>query len=166
MAENAESIDIIYFGNPVFDISVNDPDRDVMGRYSLELGMACLASPEQIPIYQELWNREDKLTSPGGSALNSARAQKHCNANGSVAYFGCIGNDAYGESLSAAVNQAGVIGRFETTSEDRTALCACVIVGKERTLCADIAAAKKFSMAYLQAHMVSLLSTADAIVIV
>ena len=140
---------MIYFGNPVYDISVNDGEREVMNRYGLQLGMASLATPEQIPIYSELWNREDKLTSPGGSALNSARAQKYANANGSVAYFGCIGNDAYGESLTEAVRQAGVIDRFETTSEDQTSLCACVIVGKERTLCANITAAKKFSMAYL-----------------
>ena len=96
MALNANTLDMVYFGNPVFDITVSDPERDVMGRYSLELGMACLATPEQMPIYDELWAREDKMTSPGGSALNSARAQKYANTNGTVGYMGCIGNDAKG----------------------------------------------------------------------
>lgn len=40
------SIDMVMFGNPVFDISVDDPERAVMGRYSLELGMACLANEQ------------------------------------------------------------------------------------------------------------------------
>lgn len=75
MAEaNNQPIDMIYFGNPVFDISVDDHERVVLGKYGLELGMAALAKPEQMPIYDELWAREDKFTSPGGSALNSARA--------------------------------------------------------------------------------------------
>ena len=69
--------DVVYLGNPVFDISVNDEERAVMTKYGLELGMACLATPEQKPIYEELYAREDKILTPGGSALNSARAHKH-----------------------------------------------------------------------------------------
>ena len=46
MAEANDTIDMIYFGNPVFDITVDDPQRDLMGRYSLELGMASLATAE------------------------------------------------------------------------------------------------------------------------
>ena len=44
MAEAGNTIDMIYFGNPVFDISVDDPEREVMTRYNLELGMASLAT--------------------------------------------------------------------------------------------------------------------------
>lgn len=43
---NAPDIDTIYFGNPVFDITVQDDNSEVMNRYGLELRMACLASPE------------------------------------------------------------------------------------------------------------------------
>ena len=110
-----------------------------------------------MPIYDELWAREDKTTSPGGSALNSARAQRHANPNGSVAYFGCIGNDAKGQALTEAVTAAGIEGKFEVTQEEGTGVCACVVVGKERTLCANIAAAKKFTMDYFNANIVSLL---------
>lgn len=42
----ANDIDTVYFGNPIFDITVDDPERTVMNKYSLELGMACLATPE------------------------------------------------------------------------------------------------------------------------
>lgn len=106
-----------------------------------------------MPIYDELWARDDKLTSPGGSALNSARAQKFANSNGTVAYFGCIGSDAKGQALTEAVTAAGIEGKFEVTQEDSTGVCACVVVGKERTLCANIGAAKKFTMDYFNANI-------------
>ena len=43
---NVLDIDTIYFGNPVFDITVQDDNSEMMNRYGLELRMACLASPE------------------------------------------------------------------------------------------------------------------------
>lgn len=147
-------IDMTYFGNPVFDITVDDPERVVMNQYSLELGMASLATPEQMSIYTDLWAREDKFTCAGGSALNSARAQRHSNGEGAVAYFGCIGNDDHGRALTQAVNDAGITSKLEVSETDPTSLCACVVVGKERTLCANIASARKFSMDYLNANMV------------
>ena len=45
-AQGGDQIDIVYIGNPVMDITVSDPERDIMGRYSLELGMASLVTPE------------------------------------------------------------------------------------------------------------------------
>ena len=32
---DTQTIDTIYFGNPVFDITVQDNDRDIMNRYGL-----------------------------------------------------------------------------------------------------------------------------------
>ena len=141
---NNDTIDTIYFGNPIQDITVQDDERVLLNKYSLELGMASLASPEQIPIYAEMAATEGRLFSPGGSALNSARAQKHINSSGAVAYFGCIGNDDFGKSLQEEVAEAGVDAKFSITDEHATGTCACVIVGKERTLCANIAAAKAY----------------------
>ena len=155
MAQGGDNIDMVYFGNPIFDMSINDTDRAVMGRYSLELGMVTLATPEQMPIYDEIWAREDKITSPGGSALNSARAQKFANPNGAVEYFGCIGNDDKGRALTEAVTAAGIGNKFEVTEAEGTGVCAAVIVDKERTLCANIGAAKKFTMEYYNANAVS-----------
>ena len=73
------NLSIVYFGNPIMDIQVEDRERAIMNKYSLELGMTTLASPETMPLYDEIWARADKLTIPGGAALNSARASKHAN---------------------------------------------------------------------------------------
>ena len=80
----------------------------------------------------------------------------HANKAGKVMYFGCIGDDERGRALSEAVAAAGIEAKFEVTQADQTAVCACVIVGNERSLCAHIAAAKHFSMDYLRANMVSI----------
>jgi len=155
MAQADNQIDMVYFGNPIYDITVTDNDRVVLNKYSLELGMAALASPETMPIYAELSAREDKFCSPGGSALNSARAQKYAHAAGKVAYFGCIGNDAHGQALTASVNECGIDGKFQVSEANPTGTCAAVVVGKERTLLANIASAKDFTLAHLDANMVS-----------
>ena len=118
--------------------------------------MACLASEEQMPIYAELSGMEGRLLSPGGSALNSARAQKYINPSGKIAYFGCIGNDDFGKSLSDAVSAAGIDAKFSVSEEHKTGTCASVIVGQERSLCANIAAAKAYPTAHVGEHLVSL----------
>lgn len=146
-------IDMVYFGNPVFDLTIDDPERVMMNKYSLELGMASLATPEQMSLYTEMWAREDKIVGAGGSALNSARAQRFANSEGAVAYFGCIGNDETGRALTNEVNAAGVTAKLEVSETEPTSQCAVVVVGKERTLCAHIASARKFTMDYLNANM-------------
>lgn len=115
--------------------------------------MACLASEEQMPIYAELSGMEGRLLSPGGSALNSARAQKYINPSGKIAYFGCIGNDDFGKSLSDAVSAAGIDAKFSVSEEHKTGTCASVIVGQERSLCANIAAAKAYPTAHVGEHL-------------
>ena len=156
MVQAAEGqIDTVFFGNPIQDITVDDNDKTLMTKYKLELGMACLATEEQMPIYEEAFKTEGMFLTPGGSALNSARAQKFSNADSSVAYFGCIGDDDFGKSLSSAVSEAGIDGKFSVTTEHPTGTCAVAVVGKERTLCANIAAAKAYPLQHLQDNLVS-----------
>lgn len=69
-----EKKQIFFIGNPLLDISIETPDDALIKKYGLTCGLACLATPEQMPIYDEIWGMEGKLAIPGGSALNSARA--------------------------------------------------------------------------------------------
>ena len=140
-------------GNPIMDISVEDPESVVLNKYKLELGQACLATPEQMPIYDELYAREDSLHICGGSALNSARAANFSGAK--VAYAGCIGTDAKGDEVEKAIKDAGMTGIFARDAEAKTGTCAVVVVGKERTLCANLDACCKYPMSHLESHMVS-----------
>ena len=150
---------IVMIGNPIMDISIEDQDRTYLDKYKLELGQASLATEEQLPIYDELYNLEGRQIIPGGSALNSARAAQHMlgklGSDAKVAYFGCIGADEKGEALEKAVAEAGMQGHFAKDSETKTGTCAVVVVGKERTLCANLAACCKYPLEHLESHMVS-----------
>jgi len=63
--------------NPIMDLMYEDPERVILSKYKLELGMASLATPEQMPMYDEIFHLEGTHLVPGGSALNSCRAAKH-----------------------------------------------------------------------------------------
>ena len=145
-------------GNPIMDISYEDQDRKYLDQYKLELGSACLASEEQMPIYDELFNCEGRQLIPGGSALNSARSAQHVLAKSGdvkVAYLGCIGNDEKGESLEKSVSDAGMHAHFAKDAEVKTGTCAVVVCGKERTLCANLGACTKYPTSHLKDNLVS-----------
>mmetsp|Transcript_78844 Transcript_78844/g.109235 ORF Transcript_78844/g.109235 Transcript_78844/m.109235 type:complete len:162 (-) Transcript_78844:321-806(-) len=109
-----------------------------------------------MPIYDELINTEGRLTTPGGSALNSSRAAQYIlkgQNQGSVAYIGCIGNDSMGKVLEDELEKSGVVANFSKDTETPTGTCAVVVVGGERALCANIAAAAKYPMSHLENNM-------------
>ena len=74
-------------------------DRDDGNDYlssGLKGGDACLATPEQIPIYDEMESMSERKVTPGGAGLNSACAARYVaktygfNSKG-IAYAGCVG---------------------------------------------------------------------------
>ena len=98
------------------------------------------------------------MTTPGGSALNSSRAAQFVlngKNKGSVAYMGCIGKDSMGEVLEKETSASGVHANFSKSDDTPTGTCAVVVVGKERSLCANIAAAAKYPTKHLEDSMVS-----------
>jgi sugar/nucleoside kinase (ribokinase family) len=153
---------IFFIGNPLLDISVDISDSTMVEKYSLTPGLACLATPEQMPIYDECWNMESRTAIPGGSAMNSARAanyfMNHRGQTGTVTYFGAIGSDDKGEVLEKSISDAGITGNFHKETETPTGTCAVLVntSNAERSLCANLAAACKYSPAHLQANMAQL----------
>ena len=147
-------------GNPLLDISVeDDAEGTILAKYKLEAGQAVLASAEQMPIYDELFKMDGRQIIPGGSALNSARSAiysfKQTGGSETVTYMGCIGSDERGQSLQNEVKASGVDGKFCIDKETETGTCAVVVKGKERALCANIAASAKFPLEHLTDNMVS-----------
>lgn len=49
-------------------------DDKLLEKYGIQHGHASLATAEQLPIFEEIEKNEKKFYTPGGSALNSARA--------------------------------------------------------------------------------------------
>jgi adenosine kinase len=147
---------IFFIENPLLDISIELHDQSIIQKYELQPGMACLASEKQLPIYDEIWDMEGREAFPGGSALNSARAcnfiLKNQACEGKVTYFGCIGKDEKGAVLEKDLQDNGINGNFDKNEDVPTGTCAVVVVEKERTLCANLAAACKYSTAHLEAN--------------
>lgn len=67
--------------------------------------------------------------------------------------MGCIGHDERGESLKTYLDGASVIHRLAEDAETPTGTCACIVVNKERSLCANIAASAKFPTQFLNDNM-------------
>uniref|UniRef100_A0A7S3FUY3 Adenosine kinase n=1 Tax=Strombidium rassoulzadegani TaxID=1082188 RepID=A0A7S3FUY3_9SPIT len=148
---------IFFIENPLIDISVELKDNAILDKYELQHGQASLAGEKQLPIYDELWNMEGREAIPGGSGLNSARScnfmLKSQGAEGKVTYFGCIGDDEKGKTLQKDLADSGMTGNFHIDPETPTGTCAVVVVDKERTLCANLAAACKYSSEHLASNM-------------
>ena len=111
--------------------------------------MACLASEEQMPIYDEIWNMSDKIAVPGGSAMNSARSTNYMLKNqgieNRITYFGAVGNDDRGSVIEMDLKNDGINGNLHRVDDVPTGTCAVVVVDKDRSLCANLAAACKYS---------------------
>merc|ERR1712151_1134368 len=163
---SSDEIDLVYLGNPLIDIIEEDPDKKLIEKYGLKIGMASLATPEQMPLISDIWSSKSKQTATGGAALNSARGSAHWfkknGINGKVVYLGGLGKDDIGTKMKELVSEAGVTGQFWESEDIQTGVCACVITGSERTLCVDLGAAKKYPTSHLEAN-ISTLSNAKMI---
>jgi len=72
MVDTIETL-VFGIGNPLLDISITCKTDEIIKKYELPVGGACLAQEKHMPIYDELWKTEGVETIPGGSALNTIR---------------------------------------------------------------------------------------------
>jgi len=87
----------------------------------------------------------------GGAGQNSMRVcQWMLQVPGSTAYFGAIGNDAFGETLERCVEEDGVHVFYQKHATTPTGSCAVLVHGGERSLVANLAAANTFSVDHIE----------------
>ena len=144
---------IVGLGNPLLDISVTVTDTALCAKYGLKMGDACLATPAHAPLYEEI------VAAPfvpayiaGGATQNSIRVAQWVSGApaGFAAIIGSIGADAFGATLSAAASADGVTPLYQVQpAPAATGTCAVVILDKERSLCANLAAAEALTVAHL-----------------
>ncbi|XP_026826977.1 adenosine kinase 2 isoform X3 [Ooceraea biroi] len=65
-------------------------------------------------------------------------------------YMGCVGRDKYSEILEDKATTDGLNVRYQYTDKEATGMCAVLITGKERSLCANLAAANCFSPSHIE----------------
>jgi adenosine kinase len=140
-------------GNPLLDISATVP-QSLLDKYDLKLDTAILAEDKHQPLYEELVNNYDVQYIAGGATQNSCRvAQWMFTAAGKpkyqVAFLGCVGNDAYGKQLEDCAGSDGVLVHYMKDEATPTGTCAALILGGERALVANLAAANNFQPSHL-----------------
>jgi len=141
----------ILFGmcNPLLDISAEVPS-DVLTKYDVAPASAILAEEKHKPIYQELVDNYNVEYIAGGSAQNVLRVyQWMIQQPNSATFVGCVGDDAFGRQLRDSATKDGLNVQYLVDPAVPTGTCAVLVVGKERTLIANLAAANEYKHDHL-----------------
>mmetsp|Transcript_3240 Transcript_3240/g.4408 ORF Transcript_3240/g.4408 Transcript_3240/m.4408 type:complete len:354 (-) Transcript_3240:242-1303(-) len=153
MASYSEGI-LLGVGNPLLDIS-SDVDMEYVKKYELKMSNAILAEEKHMPIYGELMKNEDVKYIAGGATQNSIRvAQWMMQAKGATSYIGCVGKDEYAKKLTECAAGDGVRVEYLEDADTPTGTCACLIVEKERSLVANLAAANKYKVDHMKSEKI------------
>ena len=143
---------LLGMGNPLLDISAHVP-QELLDKYELKLDSAILAEDKHQPLYGELVEKYDVQYIAGGATQNTMRvAQWMLKDNkGQTAFMGCVGpNDNYGKQLEKCASDDGVLVHYMKDPSTPTGTCAALILGGERSLCANLAAANNFNETHLE----------------
>jgi len=126
---------------------------ELLEKYGLKPGNAILAEPKHLPLYEELVKNYPVEYIAGGAAQNSIRAaQWMLGIPKATGYIGCVGNDDYGKSLKEAAEKNGMVTHYLVDPDTPTGTCAALIVGKERSLCANLGAAEKYKQSHFDSE--------------
>ncbi|XP_028173697.1 adenosine kinase [Ostrinia furnacalis] len=140
---------LVGIGNPLLDISAI-VDDELLKKYGLQPDDAIMAEEKHMPLYRELMEKYKAEFIAGGSVQNSLRvAQWILKKPHICTYFGCVGNDDYAKILKERAVAEGVTVHYQVTSEAPTGTCAVLVTGTHRSLCANLAAAQKFTADHL-----------------
>lgn len=121
--------------------------------YSLqiELGNQILAEESHLPLYKEMEEKYQVEYIAGGATQNSIRvAQWMLQVPGATTYMGSVGKDHYADELRKVATKDGVNVQYYVDESTPTGTCAACVVGGERSLVANLAAANNYKIDHLQ----------------
>ena len=141
---------ILGLGNPLLDVSaiVNE---EFLKKYGLQPNNAILAGDEHVNLCKEMAEKFKVDYIAGGAAQNTIRVAQWFFSNPRrTAFFGAVGNDAFGQQMRKKAEENNVIVSYFVDPKVPTGTCACLITGKNRSLCAYLGASQKFNIQYLK----------------
>merc|ERR1711971_286491 len=119
---------------------------ELLAKHNLKSNDAILTEDEA--IFKDLGEYKVEYIA-GGATQNSIRvAQWLLGAKNSAAYFGCVGEDKYSQTLEQCASEAGVNVKYQR-SEHPTGRCAVLITGQDRSLVTKLDAANHFTVDHL-----------------
>uniref|UniRef100_A0A915PHD7 Adenosine kinase n=1 Tax=Setaria digitata TaxID=48799 RepID=A0A915PHD7_9BILA len=141
---------ILGCGNPLLDIRA-DVSNEFLKKWNLKENDAIIADDQRIHMFRELVENYDVSYTPGGATLNSLRVcQWILNEPNRATFFGCIGDDYYGNILKQKTQEASLNACFQVRKDEKTGTCAALIINEHRSLCAHLAAANLFTVDHLE----------------
>lgn len=140
-------------GNPLLDVSAV-VSKEFLDKYEIKLANQILAEEKHVPMYKELAAMPDVEYIAGGAGQNTTRVcQWMLQVPHATSYMGCIGDDEFGQMMTKVASAEGVDVRYLVDSATPTGTCAVCIVGGERSLVANLAAANNFKADHVAANM-------------
>lgn len=112
-----------------------------------------LPPPKTTPTKQELAAMPNVEYIAGGATQNSIRVAQWLLPPKSASYMGCVGKDSFADKMAATCrDQDGVEARYMVDANEgvATGTCAVCVVGGERSLVANLAAANNFKVDFLK----------------
>lgn len=129
------------------------------------MGDAILAEDKHLPLYEELVSKYDVKYIAGGATQNAIRvAQWKIGQAGSTSFVGCVGKDDFGAKLRDAATKDGVNVLYLEDEGKPTGTCAVLVNEKERSLCANLAAANEYKVEHFATEQVQAALSAAQIV--
>lgn len=137
-------------GNPLLDISAV-VDKEFLAKYEMKANDAILANEKHKHLYSELIDKFNAEFIAGGSVQNALRVAQWILGKPKLStFFGCVGVDKYSKILEEKAQSDGVNVQYQYSETEPTGTCAVLITGKNRSLCANLAAANCFTIDHLQ----------------
>ncbi|KAI5107949.1 adenosine kinase isoform 1 [Silurus meridionalis] len=138
ISENA----LFGMGNPLLDMCAV-VDKDFLDKYGLKPNDQILAEEKHKEMFEEIRKKFNVEYHAGGATQNSVKiAQWMIQEPHKVAtFFGCIGEDEFGQILKQKAEECHVDAHYYEQSEEPTGTCAACITGDNRSLVANLAAA-------------------------
>ncbi|XP_041734703.1 adenosine kinase [Coregonus clupeaformis] len=129
-------------GNPLLDISAV-VDKDFLEKYGLKPDDQILAEDKHKALFEEIVKKFKVEYHAGGSTQNSIKVAQWMiqEPHNVCTFFGCIGEDTFGEILKQKAKEAHVDAHYYEQTEEPTGTCAAAITGNNRSLVANLAAA-------------------------
>ena len=143
---------ILGIGNPLLDISASVP-QEFLEKYKIKGGNAILAEKDHLPIFQDLIDNHKVDYIAGGASQNSIRAAAWMLQKQDCTFIGCVGKDQFAEELEKSCKKDLVTPLYQKV-DTPTGTCAVCIVKQERSLVANISAAEKFELSFLDSEPV------------
>ncbi|CAB1311756.1 unnamed protein product [Coregonus sp. 'balchen'] len=127
-------------GNPLLDISAV-VDKDFLEKYGLKANDQILEEDKHKAMFEEMFKSKVEHHA-GGATQNSIKVAQWMiqEPHKVCTFFGCIGEDKFGEILKQKAEEVHVDAHYYEQTEENTGTCAACITGDNGSMVAKLAA--------------------------